>query len=102
MRSDLSNTYHGEADGYEVVDVHFSAGSVFSTDRCPWGEGMADFVMRAGYPKASEIKKYKHIQHREGGDTYRLYIVRESCPVLFFGGTSCPTCGGTHNDSLSL
>lgn len=96
--SDLGNRYRGERDGHEVVDVLFSRSSVFSKDRCPTIPSLCDFVMRAGFPKPGEVKSVTHIPGcGKEGDTYRLYIKRDPCPVILLPGMSvCPICGGDH------
>lgn len=92
----LGNTHLGEQDGYELVDVHFSRTSVFSKDRSPTIPTLCDFVMRAGYPKASEVKRVKQLDSPDGR-SFRLYIQREPCPVMLLPGQDkCPICGEEH------
>lgn len=90
--SSLTNTHHGVIDGFEVVDVEFGDISVFRRRLCPTIPTLCVFVMRAGYPRPSEVKR---VEQREEG-VYRLFIRREPCPVLFLGGARCPMCGEEH------
>lgn len=94
-RPSLGNTHLGLVKGFEVIDVEFDAVSIYSKGQCPTIPSLCDFVFRSGYPRETEVKRVERIDSKEGA-TYRLHVIRATCPVMFFGGPTCPMCGGTH------
>lgn len=92
----LGNRHHGEHNGCEVVDVRLMRPSLFTRDRCPTIPTLCDFVMTAGYPKPSEVKRVEHFDEPHTR-IYRLYIKRDPCPVMLLPGQAvCPICGESH------
>lgn len=92
--SSLGNIHHGtDPHGFEVVDVIFGKTSVFRKNQCPTIPSLCDFVMRAGYPRETEVKR---VEQRDTG-VYRLYIIRDPCPVILLPSQEvCPICRKPH------
>lgn len=89
-----------EREGY--VDIVVTRGGFMQEDNVwansPEGlSSMSSGILSVMGPKPHEIKAVVVMNKGEGKhQRYRVFFERDPCPVIFFGGDTCPTCGGTH------
>lgn len=98
--SDLFNISYDDEGGYERIDISLSLLS-FATCTDVWAnseegrEHLVSLILQVNAPRPHEIKRVitQEIARRK---VFKLYIQRDPCPVLFFGGETCPICRGPH------
>jgi len=102
LKIDLWNEALKPESGYDRVVVSLTRLShAECTDE--WGnseegkEHLAGCILHVNGPKPHEVKMVT-TQVREGRKEFTLHFKQDPCPVLFFGSTHCPICGGTHED----
>ncbi len=105
MRLDLWNDRLPDEGGYEMVTISLA---LISYAKCTdeWGnspegkESLAGSILYVNGPKPHEIEKVTaQLNIKEGRKEFTLFVKRDPCPVLFFGGAVCPMCGGDHDPS---
>ena len=102
MNLDLWNDSLPNQEGYERLDivVHKLSWATHTDEWANSEEGrrhLAGLILNTRGPLLHEIKLIVAVcANRETHKRFRLFIQRDPCPVLFFGGVHCPICGGTH------
>ncbi len=99
---DLWNTSLPDEGEYEVIEISLAYLSYAEcTDE--WGnseegrEHLRGMILQVNGPRPHEIEKVTAVFNvKENRKTFRLYIKRDPCPVIFFGEGVCPLCGGVH------
>ena len=100
MKLDLWNESLPNEGGYERMVISLVRLS-FAECTDEWGnskegkEHLAGCVLNVNGPKPHEVDLVTTVV-REERKEFTLHFKRDPCPVLFFGGSNCPVCGGTH------
>jgi hypothetical protein len=99
MKGDLWNEHIAD----DVIDVVLPKMGSFATATNVWAnspEGTAhiqSLILNVMAPKVHEIRAIVVIPD-DNYKVFRVFFERDPCAVLFFGGPSCPMCGGTHDE----
>ncbi len=97
-------TLWNEAVDEGAVDVCLAKKGTFAEPTNVWAnspEGVAHLVamiLNVRAPKVHEVKVIVVIPD-DDYKVFRVFFERDPCPVLLLGGSSCPICGGTHDEA---
>ena len=83
-KADLVNDHKGRLGDFEVIDIHFCRGSLFTrwnkhgkvTRDWPSIKKLCDFVCMLDYPDPSKVSNVVRYDTKRGA-VYRLYVKRE-------------------------
>ncbi len=87
-----------------TIDVVLAKKGTFATPTNAWAnspEGvahLASMILNVKAPKVHEIKVIVVIPD-DDYKVFRVFIERDPCPVVFFGGPTCPMCGEDHEQA---
>ncbi len=94
-------TLWNEEVSEDVIDVCLAKKGTFAEPTNVWAnspEGtahIASLILNVRAPKVHEIKAIVVIPD-EDYKVFRVFFERDPCAVVFFGGPTCPMCGGDH------